>query len=76
MTTRQEALLEAVAGIAISILGNWLAMLSIGWAHSTDDRIPALGFWTVLWLTFALGCALMAARLADRFWMKRNLCTT
>lgn len=32
----------------------WLAMLLIGAAHSTDQRIPALGFFTVAFLGVAV----------------------
>jgi hypothetical protein len=35
----------------------WASMLCLGAAHSVDPMIPALGYFTVLWLVLALGFA-------------------
>lgn len=34
---------------------SWWVMVALGLAHGADDRVPALGFWPVLWLVSAIG---------------------
>lgn len=46
-----------IAGFIGALLTAWPVMLLVGAAHSTDDRIPALGFVTTLFLTVALSIA-------------------
>lgn len=39
------------------LLISWIVMLMLGAAHSFDDRVPAFGFHTLVWLTWAIAFA-------------------
>jgi hypothetical protein len=45
----------AVIGAASAVLGTLPIMIGLGiWHHEIDERVPALGFWPVLGLSWAL----------------------
>lgn len=49
------AVLAVAIYLGLDFLGAWWVMLTLGWAHSCDIRVPAFGYWASFWLMCALG---------------------
>lgn len=54
---------QLLVSAMLSAYAGWWSMLMLGIAHSTDDRVPAFGFWTCFWIASALSSVLTAHRI-------------
>lgn len=42
--------------VGLTLLSGWAVMIALGILHSYFVRVPAVGFWAALVLTFATQC--------------------
>lgn len=58
----------AIKFLVIMVLGflnaAWVMVL-LGWAHGQDARVPAFGYWTTLFLVWAITAATTEVKLDD-----------
>lgn len=46
-----------------AIMGSWPVMIGLGiWHHEIDPRVPALGFWPVLGISWGFGALVSKVR--------------
>lgn len=52
--------------LPFELLISWTSMLWLGVAHSFDERVPALGYWTCFFLLWVFSNVVTVALLAER----------
>jgi hypothetical protein len=59
---------KLVEDVVLDLMSAFMFMIALGVAHSTDHRVPTIGYWTAFWLLWVLSIPVSVTLHAYKRW--------